>query len=108
MPMSKSDAPGAKPKQEDVQSDVDAAVVAGTSEDVRNHEPLVEDLSPGQYAEAKVGVYEGEPGTERPVSTASSSRPRRWSSGWGPTPTSTASRRTRSARSKRFAPVRER
>ena len=64
MPMSKADAPGAKPKQEDVQSDVDAAVVAGTSEDVRNHEPLVEDLSPGQYAEAKVGVYEGEPGTE--------------------------------------------
>ena len=64
MPMSKADAPGAKPKQEDVQSDVDAAVVAGTSEDVRNHEPLVEDLSPGQYAEAKVGVNEGEPGTE--------------------------------------------
>lgn len=64
MPLEKKDAPGNKPKQEDVQSDVDAAVVAGTSEDVRNREPKVKDLSPGQYAEQKVGLYEGEPGTD--------------------------------------------
>lgn len=64
MPLEKKDAPGNKPKQEDVQSDVDAAVVAGTSQDVRNRAPKVKDLSPGQYAEAKVGPYEGEPGTD--------------------------------------------
>ena len=75
MPMSKKDAPGntedrpyapgetldkdGKPIDE-----IDAAVFAGTEDDVRNRKPRVEDLSPGQYAEAKVGKFEGEPGSE--------------------------------------------
>ena len=75
MALSKKDAPGntadrpiaageTLDKDGEPIDEVDAAVLAGTEDDVRNHEPRVEDLSPGQYAEAKVGPNEAEPGSE--------------------------------------------
>src|SRR5512142_1370499 len=77
MPLQKKDAPGnaaeadrpiapgeTLDKDGNPISEVDAAVLAGTDDDVRNHGPRVEDLSPGQYAEQKVGTFDGEPGSE--------------------------------------------